>query len=114
MSTSSFSSIIVVAYDSEDSFIADDDEDDGYGGGYRDRDRDRRRGGYGGSSSRRRREPEDEGYDRDAIWSIFNRGRKRNYYDDYDDDDDDMEATGGEILEDEERIAGHEYSHLEK
>lgn len=41
-------------------------------------------------------------YDRDEIWSIFNRGRKREYYNRYDDEDsDDMEATGAEILEEE-------------
>ncbi|GEQ72460.1 hypothetical protein JCM33374_g6147 [Metschnikowia sp. JCM 33374] len=45
-------------------------------------------------------EPE---YDRDEIWSIFNRGKKRSHYayDDYDSDD--MEATGAEILEEESR-----------
>ncbi|CDK24170.1 unnamed protein product [Kuraishia capsulata CBS 1993] len=42
------------------------------------------------------------GYDRDEIWSIFNRGRKRDYQD-YDDDSDDMEATGAEVLDEEER-----------
>ncbi|OBA21848.1 SPT2-domain-containing protein [Metschnikowia bicuspidata var. bicuspidata NRRL YB-4993] len=43
-------------------------------------------------------EPE---YDRDEIWSILNRGKKRSHYsyDDYDSDD--MEATGAEILEEE-------------
>lgn len=41
-------------------------------------------------------------YDRDEIWSIFNRGRKRSHYDQYDDEDtDDMEATGAEIFEEE-------------
>lgn len=44
------------------------------------------------------------GYSKDEIWSIFNRGRKRNYQD-YQDFDDysDMEATGTEILEEEDR-----------
>lgn len=43
-------------------------------------------------------------YDRDEIWSMFNKGRKRLYYDRYDDEDsDDMEATGAEILEEEMR-----------
>mgnify|MGYP003362970236 CR=1 FL=1 len=49
-----------------------------------------------------------DGYDRDEIWSIFNRGKKRRRaygYDDYDDDgdDDNMEATGAEVLDEEER-----------
>ncbi|QPG76090.1 hypothetical protein FOA43_003476 [Brettanomyces nanus] len=44
----------------------------------------------------------DKGYDRDEIWSIFNRRNpKRNRFDDYDVDD--MEATGGEVLEEEDR-----------
>ncbi|KAK6459776.1 SPT2 chromatin protein-domain-containing protein [Scheffersomyces xylosifermentans] len=42
-------------------------------------------------------------YDRDEIWAIFNKGRKRAYYDRYDDySDDDMEATGADILEEEQ------------
>lgn len=41
-------------------------------------------------------------YDRDEIWAIFNKGKKRTYnYDDYDSDD--MEATGAEILDEEDR-----------
>uniref|UniRef100_A0A0L0NQA3 SPT2 chromatin protein n=1 Tax=Candidozyma auris TaxID=498019 RepID=A0A0L0NQA3_CANAR len=40
-------------------------------------------------------------YDRDEIWAMFNRGRKRQFHDDYDSDD--MEATGAEILEEEAR-----------
>lgn len=40
-------------------------------------------------------------YDRDEIWSMFNRGNKRSYYDRYDSDSDDMEATGAEIFEEE-------------
>lgn len=47
-------------------------------------------------------ESENEGYDRDEIWAMFNKGRKREYYDE---DDSDMEATGAEVLE-EERISG--------
>lgn len=39
-------------------------------------------------------------YDRDEIWAMFNRGKKRSHYD-YDDDSDDMEATGAEIFEEE-------------
>ena len=44
-------------------------------------------------------------YDRDEIWAIFNRGKKRSYYDRYDNEDsgDDMEATGAEIWEEEMR-----------
>lgn len=43
-------------------------------------------------------------YDRDEIWAIFNKGKKRSYYDRYDEDSaDDMEATGAEILEEEMR-----------
>lgn len=41
-------------------------------------------------------------YDRDEIWSMFNRGRKRTYYTG-DSDSDDMEATGAEILAEEAR-----------
>ncbi|CUM65139.1 uncharacterized protein PRCAT00002766001 [Priceomyces carsonii] len=41
-------------------------------------------------------------YDRDEIWAMFNRGRKRSYYDRFDDyDSDDMEATGTEIFDEE-------------
>lgn len=42
-----------------------------------------------------------QGYDREEIWSMFNRGNKRLYYDRYDSDSDDMEATGAEIFEEE-------------
>jgi protein SPT2 len=43
-------------------------------------------------------------YDRDEIWAMFNKGKKRSYYDKYDDyDSDDMEATGAEILDEEFR-----------
>ncbi|KAK6205655.1 SPT2 chromatin protein-domain-containing protein [Scheffersomyces amazonensis] len=44
----------------------------------------------------------DRGYDREEIWAIFNRGKKRSY-DYYDSDSDDMEATGADILEEESR-----------
>lgn len=40
-------------------------------------------------------------YDREEIWAMFNKGRRRNF--DYDDDSDDMEATGAEIFEEEAR-----------
>lgn len=40
------------------------------------------------------------GYDREEIWAMFSRGRKRTHaHDDYDSDD--MEATGAEIFEEE-------------
>lgn len=43
-------------------------------------------------------------YDRDEIWAMFNRGKKRSHYvgqgDEYDTDD--MEATGAEILREEQ------------
>lgn len=43
-------------------------------------------------------------YDRDEIWAMFNKGKKRSYFDRYDDyDSDDMEATGNEIFEEEMR-----------
>jgi SPT2 chromatin protein. len=47
----------------------------------------------------------DAGYDRDEIWAMFNKGKKRSYYDRFNDYDseDDMEATGAEILEEELR-----------
>ncbi|KAI5960941.1 uncharacterized protein KGF55_004208 [Candida pseudojiufengensis] len=43
----------------------------------------------------------DDGYDREQIWAMFNKGKKRSYhpYDDYSDED--MEATGADILEEE-------------
>lgn len=45
----------------------------------------------------------DPGYDRDEIWALFNRGKRRSDYAFDDDDEDDMEANGGEIIEEEER-----------
>ncbi|KAG5422312.1 hypothetical protein I9W82_001407 [Candida metapsilosis] len=44
-------------------------------------------------------------YNRDEIWAMFNKGKKRKYYEynDYDDEDDDMEATGADVLEEELR-----------
>lgn len=45
---------------------------------------------------------QDQGYDRDEIWAIFNRGKKRTYYN-ADSDSDDMEATGAEIWQEEDR-----------
>ncbi|KAL7662417.1 SPT2 chromatin protein [[Candida] zeylanoides] len=62
------------ASDSEDSFIASDDEE----------------------------EHAAADYDRDEIWAIFNRGKKRQRFED-DYNSDDMEATGAEILEEEMR-----------
>lgn len=62
------------ASDSEDSFIASDDDE----------------------------EHAAADYDRDEIWAIFNRGKKRQRFED-DYDSDDMEATGAEILEEEMR-----------
>lgn len=46
---------------------------------------------------------ESAGYDRDEIWSMFNRGRKYSYYNHADSDSDDMEATGTEIFAEEAR-----------
>ncbi|RKP29651.1 SPT2-domain-containing protein [Metschnikowia bicuspidata] len=46
---------------------------------------------------------ESAGYDRDEIWSMFNRGRKYTYYNHADSDSDDMEATGTEIFAEEAR-----------
>ncbi|KAG7717698.1 hypothetical protein KL949_002972 [Ogataea haglerorum] len=63
----------------EDSFIEDDSLDDFVVDDPRERRRD---------------------YNSDEIWQLFNRGKKRQYVDD---DDDDMEATGADILEEEER-----------
>ena len=71
-------------YSDLDGFIEDDEEE--WSG----------RGGHAGGR--------DEGYDKDEIWAMFNRGKRRsdyNYYDDYDEDDD-MEANEMEILEEEE------------
>lgn len=75
-------------YDSEDDGFIVDDEDEDY-------ERMKRK--------ERERQMKSQGYSRDEIWEIFNRGKKRNYYDRDDYDSDDMEATGTEILEDEER-----------
>lgn len=73
--------------DEEDNFIVDDEEED-------------RRSGYRGG----RREDE-YGYDRDEIWSMFNRGKRRSdYVDDYEDLSD-MEATGADVLMEEQRSA---------
>ncbi|KAG7826066.1 hypothetical protein KL909_000118 [Ogataea angusta] len=63
----------------EDSFIEDDSLDDFVVDDPRERRRD---------------------YNSDEIWQLFNRGKKRQYFDD---EDDDMEATGADILEEEER-----------
>ena len=72
-------------YDEEDNDMDDfieDDEDEGYH-----------------SKSKHSNGP---GYDRDEIWAMFNRGKKRSEYD-YDElEDDDMEANEMEILEEEE------------
>ncbi|ANB12372.1 hypothetical protein AWJ20_623 [Sugiyamaella lignohabitans] len=46
----------------------------------------------------------DVGYDRDEIWSIFNKGRKRQYYSD-EDDLSDMEASGSQVFAEEQRSA---------
>ncbi|QLG71238.1 hypothetical protein HG535_0B02770 [Zygotorulaspora mrakii] len=67
-------------YESDmDDFIEDDEEDDG------------------------KQSSHDVGFDRNEIWAMFNRGKKRSDYafDDYEDDD--MEANEMEILEEEER-----------
>ncbi|GAV52493.1 hypothetical protein ZYGR_0AG04840 [Zygosaccharomyces rouxii] len=45
----------------------------------------------------------DPGYDRDEIWALFNRGKRRSDYAFDDEDEDDMEANEGEIIEEEER-----------
>lgn len=81
-------------YDSQDDQFIVDDEDDAYSNGNDHSERKRKESVYGRMQS--------QGYSKDEIWEIFNRGKKRSYYnDDYDSDD--MEATGTEILEDEER-----------
>lgn len=69
----------------DDGFIVDDNEDDE----------------FNNSRQREYQNMRSKGYSKDEIWSIFNRGRKRDY-DDYDDYSD-MEATGTEILEEEDR-----------
>ncbi|CAR26511.1 hypothetical protein ZYGR_0H03240 [Zygosaccharomyces rouxii] len=45
----------------------------------------------------------DPGYDRDEIWALFNRGKRRSDYAFDDDEEDDMEANEMEIIEEEER-----------
>lgn len=56
-----------------------------------------------------RQSTRDPGYDRDEIWAMFNKGRKRSYTDYYDDEEEDefdaMEANEMEILEEEEEAA---------
>lgn len=73
--------------ESLDDFIVDDEEEDDYG-----RD-----------SRSRRYEDEDEGYDRDEIWKMFNRGKRRADFVIDNDDDSDMEATGAELFREEQR-----------
>lgn len=81
-------------YDSQDDgFIVD--EDDEIDDHYLARER--------ASEKRTYNDMKSKGYSKDEIWEIFSRGKKRSYYNQYDDDSDDMEATGNEILEDEER-----------
>lgn len=63
--------------DDLDSFIASDEEEDAY---------------------------QQDDFDRDEIWAMFNRGKSRSHYQQYDDyDSDDMEATGAEIFAEENR-----------
>lgn len=47
----------------------------------------------------------DPGFDRDEIWSMFNRGKRRSDFVDADDfeDDSDMEATGAELFREEQK-----------
>ncbi|KAK6460467.1 SPT2 chromatin protein-domain-containing protein [Scheffersomyces coipomensis] len=58
------------------------------------------------ASDEEEEEGRDLGYNRDEIWAIFNKGNKRSYnrqvYSDSDSDSD-MEATGADILEEENR-----------
>lgn len=69
--------------------VRDDEEDDGY---------------YGRTSGRSRsRYDEDPGYDREEIWSMFSRGKRRADYMEYEDDLSDMEATGEDVLREEMR-----------
>lgn len=76
-------------YDSQDDFIVDDED---YG-----------QGAQRSRQQRKRNDLRHQGYSKDEIWEIFGRGRKRDFdrYDDYNSDD--MEATGTEILEEEDR-----------
>ncbi|CEP21423.1 unnamed protein product [Cyberlindnera jadinii] len=67
-----------------DDFIVDDDEDD-----------------EPREDRRRRGSSHDPGYDRDEIWQMF--GKNRRKYTDYDDDLSDMEATGEDIFDEEFR-----------
>lgn len=50
-----------------------------------------------------RRRDEDQGYDRDEIWQMFNRGKRRSDFINVDDDLSDMEATGAELFHEEQR-----------
>lgn len=78
--------------DEMDDFIVDDEDDD-----FIEDDR-----GYSRSRGRSR---DEYGYDRDEIWSMFNRGKRRSdYVDDYEDFSD-MEATGADVLMEEQRSA---------
>ncbi len=74
-------------YDLSDDFIVDDEEEDV--------ERPRKH--------LRKLNNDGPGYDRDEIWAIFNRGKKRDdyQYDDYDSDD--MEANGTDVLMEESR-----------
>jgi protein SPT2 len=79
--------------ESLDDFIVDDDGDEEEGDHY----------GRGARSGGRRYKDEDEGYDRDEIWQMFNRGKRRADFVIEDEDDSDMEATGAELFREEQR-----------
>lgn len=82
-------------YDSQDDgFIVDDEEDDELQSYLEYKKM---------NQKEKERQMKSQGYSRDEIWSIFNRGKKRNYNDRDNYDSDEMEATGTEILEEEER-----------
>lgn len=77
--------------DDEDDFVVDDEDEDN---------------GYCKRSSKKRPHSRDAGYDREEIWRIMGRGKSRDsYYNNYEDDLSDMEATGADILEEEDRSA---------
>lgn len=84
--------------DEEEGYIEVDDYDEEDGAdGYYSNSRGRSRGSGG------RRRSADPGYDRDEIWSMFNRGKRRVDYIEDEDDLSDMEATGADLFKEELR-----------
>lgn len=93
-------------YDDEmDDFIVDDEEDGPMSVGYDEEEDEEDDDDYysRGRSRGRGSRAADPGYDREEIWSLFSRGKRRADYIDDEDDLSDMEATGADLLQEEMR-----------